>query len=435
MSLVMGSAGALHVVFDARPAMNGRDVIPDAMWVRTLVGSNWSIEAVPAMLAAFPGVDPMLVPGSVAVYGSGRLRIFALADLGGLFELSKPEGGSWTSAMRTPFARYHLAAAADPHGRPHVAFGQPIFANAVSDGAGVMRQAEGPPVVRFAGATRYDTAAAVATGLFGPTVPSAFFATGLNFPDALAAAPVAAFAGGPLLLTRQFDVPPGTSAAINALAPLRGYIVGGTGAIATFISSINHVERLWGNTRYETAKVLFGFQQSHTQPTLVIASGQAFPDALAAASAASYLHGNLVLLDSRGSSLPYIVEPESVFVVGGAAVVPDFNVDRFRSAPFGFRRVWGADRYATAAALSAAVFPADIHRVYIATGENFPDALAGATAASRDAAPLLLVRRDLIPAATAAELVRLKPRQIVILGGTGVVSASVATQLAAFVQP
>ena len=94
-------------------------------------------------------------------------------------------------------------------------------------------------------------------------------------------------------------------------------------------------------------------------------------------------------------------------------------------------RLSGSDRYATAAAISAGWAPG-VPVVYVATGLNFPDALAGAAAAGALGAPLLLVTGTTVPAATAAELARLKPGRIVILGGSGAVSDSVASQLRAY---
>jgi hypothetical protein len=88
-------------------------------------------------------------------------------------------------------------------------------------------------------------------------------------------------------------------------------------------------------------------------------------------------------------------------------------------------RLGGVDRYATAAAISAATYGPGVEVAYLATGANFPDALAGAAAAGSQGAPVLLVTKDAIPAATAAELARLKPGRIVILGSTGVVSEAV----------
>jgi len=95
-------------------------------------------------------------------------------------------------------------------------------------------------------------------------------------------------------------------------------------------------------------------------------------------------------------------------------------------------RLAGADRYETAAAISAATFDPGPNVAYVATGANYPDALAGAAAAGKNNAPLLLTGGDSLPSATRAELSRLKPKNIVILGGTGVISAGVATALDAY---
>ena len=54
-------------------------------------------------------------------------------------------------------------------------------------------------------------------------------------------------------------------------------------------------------------------------------------------------------------------------------------------------RLAGADRYATAAAISKATFAPGVGLVYVATGANFPDALAGAAAAGKTGSPVLLV--------------------------------------------
>jgi putative cell wall-binding protein len=95
-------------------------------------------------------------------------------------------------------------------------------------------------------------------------------------------------------------------------------------------------------------------------------------------------------------------------------------------------RYAGPDRYSTAAAISAASFAPGVATAYVATGRNFPDALAGAAAAAADDAPTLLVTTSTIPDATRAELARLKPKRIVILGGPTVVSTSVGAALRAY---
>jgi hypothetical protein len=70
--------------------------------------------------------------------------------------------------------------------------------------------------------------------------------------------------------------------------------------------------------------------------------------------------------------------------------------------------------------------------VFVSTGEEFPDGFGAGPAAALNRGPVLLVRQNSIPAATAAELTRLKPDRIIVVGGPVAISNSVETQLGAF---
>lgn len=95
-------------------------------------------------------------------------------------------------------------------------------------------------------------------------------------------------------------------------------------------------------------------------------------------------------------------------------------------------RVGGNDRYDVAVAISQKFYPSGASTVYIATGDNFPDALSAAPAAARAEGPLLLVPGKSLPASIAAELTRLTPTSIVVIGGPASVSDAVVTQLAPY---
>jgi putative cell wall-binding protein len=95
-------------------------------------------------------------------------------------------------------------------------------------------------------------------------------------------------------------------------------------------------------------------------------------------------------------------------------------------------RLAGPDRYSVAVAVSRSGFPATSDVVYVAAGAAFPDALGAAPAAAHAHAPLLLVPGTSIPSVVATELTRLKPSTIVVVGGTGAVSAGVFDQLVGF---
>jgi putative cell wall-binding protein len=90
----------------------------------------------------------------------------------------------------------------------------------------------------------------------------------------------------------------------------------------------------------------------------------------------------------------------------------------------------GADRYATAAAIATAAFPSGASTAVVASGDAFADALAAAYPAGRLQAPVLLTRRDDVPAATLDALRRLGVTSIKIIGGRNVVSDAVAAALA-----
>ena len=73
--------------------------------------------------------------------------------------------------------------------------------------AAVERTLEGMDgyVVRFAGASRFETSAMLADAVFGGSVENAVFAYGYNFPDGLCAGPLAYALGAPLILTANGD--------------------------------------------------------------------------------------------------------------------------------------------------------------------------------------------------------------------------------------
>jgi len=92
-------------------------------------------------------------------------------------------------------------------------------------------------------------------------------------------------------------------------------------------------------------------------------------------------------------------------------------------------RLWGADRYGTAADVATAFDPGGV--VFVATGENFPDSVAAGVTASRLGGPVLLVARDRVPDITAAALRYLRPSRVVVAGGPQAVADAVVRQVAA----
>jgi putative cell wall-binding protein len=96
-------------------------------------------------------------------------------------------------------------------------------------------------------------------------------------------------------------------------------------------------------------------------------------------------------------------------------------------------RIDATDRYAEAVEISQATVPAPATAplVYLASGEKFSDALSGAGVAAQRSAPLLLSSAKSLPQVVSDELARLKPTDVVVLGGEDTVEPAVAAAIKA----
>ena len=296
---------------------------------------------------------------------------------------------------------------------------------------------------RVSGSDRAGTAVAVSMSTFDPGTPVVYVATSGGFADALAGGPAAARQGGPILLVERDRVPDSTLAELRRLAPQRVVVLGGSGVVSDGVAAqldaeLPVVDRVSGSDRFATAAAVSRATFPVGPPVAYIATGAGFADALSGGAAAAHGRGPVLLVDGGVIPAPTSEElrrlaPRRIVVLGGESAVPPAVLAELGAYTEGtVQRLSGPDRYATSAAIADATFQPGVDTVYVATGENFPDALAGVPAAGRERAPLLLVQRDAVPEPVAAQLRRLSPRRIVILGGSGAVSPQTEHTLASF---
>jgi putative cell wall-binding protein len=298
-------------------------------------------------------------------------------------------------------------------------------------------------VSRVAGTDRYATAATLSRESFAPGVPVAFVATGANFPDALAGAAAAGALGGPVLLTTPTAVPAATANELARLRPARIVVLGSNGAVsdgvAAALRAYAPVSRVAGPDRYATAAQVSFTTFPVNVDVAYVTTGRNFPDALAGGAAAGRDEGPVLLV--QPDSIPAAtaaelarLRPGRVVVLGSAGVVSDAVASQLWRYSGSVTRLAGADRYATAVRVSQAGYAANAPSVvYVATGSNFPDGLSGGPPAGLAPGPLLLVPSNSLPASVSAELQRLSPSEVVILGSSGVVSEAVARAIDAVV--
>ncbi|MCS5719344.1 cell wall-binding repeat-containing protein [Herbiconiux sp. CPCC 205763] len=300
-------------------------------------------------------------------------------------------------------------------------------------------------VVRIGGADRFAVSAATSAGTFAPGVPTVYVASGENFPDALSASAAAGVKKSPVLLVTKDSIPAVVAAELRRLRPGNIVIMGGTNtisdALSAALSGFAPATRVGGADRYAVSAALSTREFGVGVPVAYVASGQNFPDALSGSAAAGHLNGPVLLVTKDGVPGTVATElerlkPRKIVVLGGPNSVSDATLTEVVAhTPPGTpaARLSGADRYAVSAAVSADTYPTVASTVYVASGAVFPDALSGSAAAIVNNAPVLLVTKDGISDAVAAELERLNPRRIVVLGGPNTVSDAVVFQLARYI--
>lgn len=285
-------------------------------------------------------------------------------------------------------------------------------------------------MTRLAGADRLLTAAAISKERFrsGPPASKAVIvANGWSFPDALAGSTLAGMLGCPILLTAPTKLSATTAAEISRLGVDRVYVLGGTGAIApavvTSLRSMGlEVEQVAAARRAGTA-VEIARTAARIAPTSEVAfvvNAQGFADALAVSPMATH-NAAPVLLTERdwlpGEVLAALDDGllgiTDVVIVGGTAAV-SAKVEKELKQRLGdtrVRRIQGSTRYHTAREFAVWATDAPRHRarvgtagnstalktlefgqIGIASGQDFPDALAGGVFCGLAGSPILLTR-------------------------------------------
>jgi|GEM_PF-4200934 len=367
------------------------------------------------------------------------------ANIGGGLALEAGEVMTQTHAMTPSVAATVQFQVVGTYGT-----GAPGFAGTVSaSGQGSVEILE----PRIAGADRISTAVALSKEMFAGPLPSdghraVVIATGYGYADALAAASLAGAVKGPLLLVRADSVPAPVADEIRRLAAAKAYIVGGSGVVSEGVRAYLSgtlgltVERLAGANRYGTAAAVARKTKAIAgSPSRVfVATGGDFPDALAASSLAAELGEPIVLtkstaLSPEADALLRELRPSTVVVCGGTGAVSAGVASTLAGAAYGSPNVvrqGGVNRYDTARLLAeygrSVIAPNGFDGVYLATGKNFPDALAGgvAAAAGEGWGPLMLTTPDKL-VAQARDLIAGSDTAayIAVVGGEGAVANAV----------
>jgi putative cell wall-binding protein len=232
----------------------------------------------------------------------------------------------------------------------------------------------------------------------------------------------------------------GEQVSVTVTGSRAGYTsVSKTSALTAAVTTTFAVARVSGPDRYAVAVSVAQRAYPETAPVVYLATGSNYPDALSAGPAAAERGGPLLL--TPPDALPALVEqeirslaPAQIVIVGGPASISPAVEQTVRTLAPDVIRLSGADRFEASRAIVQHAFGAEgAERAYVATGLNFPDALAAGGAGGHTRSPVLLVNGQAAAsdAATDGTLRGLGVQSVLIAGGPNSVSAGVQTSLQA----
>lgn len=277
---------------------------------------------------------------------------------------------------------------------------------------------------RIAGQNRYESAAQISREQF-TNAKKVIVVNAQKYADALSATTLSDGKYS-ILYTEKDTLPTATRNEIQRLNPVEVYLLGGQQSISAGIENIlkkysNKVTRIAGRDRYETSAKVAAMSK---KKNVVIASGENFSDPLYASSYA--YSNNAKILLSSGKTLSretrdYLLRNKSsigkVTVVGGGQSISSATVRYIQSVTGkNVSRISGRNRYDGSVKVANSM---NKDKVFIASGEDFADALAISPLAQKLNAPILLSSKGKLDTSVIAFLNNFKNsiKDVFIVGG------------------
>ena len=197
-----------------------------------------------------------------------------------------------------------------------------------------------------------------------------------------------------------------------------------------------YVERVAGKNRVHTA-INTSNRFFKKSKYVIIADSGNYPDALTATVLAHVLDAPILLNNTRyleddvAREIVRLGASEVIIVGGHKSISENVKSQLARYDQNSVQRIWGRDRYVTSSELAYEIqrLTGKVNKAIIASGENFPDALATAPLGSKEIAPILLVTRNQMDKKVSKALKDLNIKRVYVAGGQNSVSKKLEAQL------
>ena len=259
---------------------------------------------------------------------------------------------------------------------------------------------------RFQGENRAKTAVNVQRHYFANT-NKVILVNDNAYPDAISATNVS-MGKYPLLYTGKNSLSIETKSALDKMFLDEIYLMGGVNTISKKVENslkrnFPHakITRIMGSNRYDTSA-----QSARTRAkttNLIFAAGTNYADALYATSLAAHQNAPILLVSNDGINqstanfIKSLGNIHNVTIVGGEISVNQSVKSQIEALTNKrVTRLAGVDRYESSVEVAKRV-NASPAEVITTSGEVFADALVSSTVAQKIKAPILLVKKDVLP--------------------------------------
>lgn len=199
-------------------------------------------------------------------------------------------------------------------------------------------------------------------------------------------------------------------------------------------------KRLWGMTRFDTSAVIANEVASGGKvKNVILANGYNFPDALSGSVLAGKLNAPIVLsgatpLDSvRAIDFvnQHLDKDGTIYILGGQGAINETIVGSLKALGFkNYKRLGGLDRFETNKLIVDEIGVAEGTPVVIASSDGFADALSISSIAGSKKMPIILSSAKGLSEDARAELKKINPSTVYIIGGTASIDNNTESEIA-----
>ena len=206
----------------------------------------------------------------------------------------------------------------------------------------------------------------------------------------------------------------------------------------TYAKTTYNVTRLAGSNRYETSENIADNFEKGTVQSVIVASGNNFPDALGGSVLSKIYNAPILLLndDFKNSSnaVDYIQNHLSksgnIYILGGNSSVSDDFVNYIKDLGYGnVTRFGGRNRFETNKLIINSMNVSKGTPLVITNGWGFADALSVSSAAACYKYPIFMTDNGKLSEDNKDVISSIEPSKIYVIGGTGSISDDVVNEI------